>query len=155
MGSVIKVLSQLIKEKKSMILRDVTREKEDLKITAVHQLLSVLPKSSSDLLPKGYKRFYNKLSKINPLDFDISKENTYKSHQSYAIIPSINVPYVNQLMEENDMKISKSFDDKEDLILYKKSETPKRMKKRTKITSKKVEEEEDGDEYSVSLDELL
>ena len=58
-------------------------------------------------------------------------------------------------MEENDMKISKSFDDKEDLILYKKSETPKRMKKRTKITSKKVEEEEDGDEYSVSLDELL
>lgn len=155
LGSVIKVLSQLIKEKKSMILRDVIRRKDDLKITAIHQLLSVLPKSSSGLLPKGYKRFYNKLSKINPVDFNISKENTYKSHQSYAIVPSINVPYVNQLMEENDMKISKIFDDKEDLILHKKSETPKRMEKRTKFNSKKIETEEDGDEYSVSLDELL
>ncbi len=157
MGSVIKVLSQMIKEKKTLVLRDVVRNKGDIKITPVHQLLSVLPKSSSNLLPKGYKRFYNKLSKINPTDFPISKENTYKSHQSYAIIPSINVPYVNQLMEENGMKIPKNLRDKEDLIIYKKIESPKRQTKRVKIKKSKVKdlESENEDEYSVSLEELL
>lgn len=163
MGSVIKVLSQMIKENKTTVLRDVVRDKGDIKITPVHQLLSVLPKSSSDLLPKGYKRFYNKLSKINPVDFPISKENTYKSHQSYAIIPSINVPYVDQLMEENDMKIPKNLREKEDLILYKKIESPKRETKRPKTRERKSKKTKDteednfdeNDEYSVSLDDLL
>ena len=97
------------------------------------------------------------------MDFPISKENTYKSHQSYAIIPSINVPYVDQLMEENDMKIPKNLREKEDLILYKKIESPKRETKRAKTRERKSKKTKDteednfdeNDEYSVSLDDLL
>ena len=178
MGSVIKVLAQLVKEKRTVILRDVVRQKEEVVITPVHQLLSVLPKSSSNLLPKGYKRFYNKLNKINPIDFSISDENTYKSHQSYAIIPSVNVPYIDDLMIQNDMKIPKNLSEKEDLILYKKSEDSLleekkksrieekkksriEEKKKSRIEEKKKSrideeyEEEEEDEYSVSMDELL
>ena len=56
-------------------------------------------------------------------------------------------------MEENDMKIPKNLRDKEDLVIYKKMESPKREKKRVKIKENTVETDED--EYSVSLDELL
>jgi len=178
MGSVIKVLAQMIKEKKTNLLRDVVRQKDDLKITALHQLLSVLPKTSVSLLPKGSKKFYNKLSKINPTDFFVSKENTYKSHQSYAIIPTINVPYVNQLMEQDNIKIPSFFDDKDDIVLYKKMKSSENGNKKMKSSengnkkmkssengNKKMKSSENGnkkmkssdseDEYSVSMDELL
>ena len=149
MGSVITTLSKLINENKTGILRDVVRNKEEMKITPIHQLISVLPKNSNELLPKGFKRFYNKFLDINPESFKISKENTFKDFQAYAVLPSLNVPRIINEMEIEDKKTPKNLKEKEDLILYKKVETPrKEKKKRVKLDKRDLD-------YSVSLEELL
>ena len=79
----------------------------------------------------------------------ISKENTFQDFHAYAILPSLNVPRVIIEMTEDGKKTPKNLNEKEDLILYKKIETPrKEKKKRAKIDKREFD-------YSVSLEELL
>lgn len=121
MSSVITVLNSLTEQKKTGILDDVKKDKDNIEITAVHQLMSVLPKKSLQLVPEEYREIYLKeLMDINPEIFKVSDEATYKEHQSKAILPTINMNLVDVALREKDFDLPKSLREKSDLILNKK-----------------------------------
>jgi len=148
LGDVVRVLGNLLKTNKTHQLRDVLRKPEDFEINVVHQLLSVMPEVSMKIVPNGFKKFYSQIKVLNPEKFEIKDENTKKNkpHQKYPILPTVNVPYINEILKESNYKLPKNLQNKEDLVLYKKFSRKK----------KKLETpEEDSEKYSVSLDELL
>ena len=118
MGSVITVLNDLIGAKETAVLRDVNRKKGDIDITPIHQLLSVIPRTSLDQIPKQYRSIYrNFLQELNPEKFEYFEENYSKDHQKLANLPQVNIPYVNELLEANGFELPDDLDIKDDLII--------------------------------------
>ena len=151
MDEVITVLKILTENDKTFILRDVVRKQDDAIITPVHHLISVLPYSSNNLLPRGFKGLYNKyMTELNPRTFEVTLENAYKSHQKKPIIPGVNVPYVDDFLKENSFKLPKNLAEGKDLIVF-------------KVDSSDMEEEDENEEepeflddkYSISKDILI
>lgn len=118
---IVTVLRLIIEKNKTNILRDVVYKTEEVKLNPIHQLISVLPYSSIDILPRGYKTIYNKyMNKLNPRSFVISMENAYKPHQKTAILPGVNLPYVNKILVDSNYKLSKNLKEKKDSVYFKK-----------------------------------
>ena len=118
MGSVITVLNDLIEAKETAVLRDVKRKKGELDITPIHQLLSVIPKTSIDQIPKQYRSIYrNFLQEINPEKFEYFEENYSKDYQKLANLPQVNVVYVNELLEQKGFELPGDLETKDDLII--------------------------------------
>ena len=68
MSSVISVLKLLIKDKKLQVLNKVKRINDNIDITVIHQLMTVLPLASIDLIPEKFKKIYKKeLKEINAI----------------------------------------------------------------------------------------
>jgi 5'-3' exonuclease len=118
MSSVITVLKLLIKEKKTGVLDKVNRKRDNIEITSVHQLMSVLPKDSLNLIPEEFRKIYLKELKIlNPEKFEISYEGTSKKHEGLEILPLINIRHVDTALKEKDFKLPKNLKEKEDIII--------------------------------------
>jgi len=76
-------------------LQDVGPEK-NINITSVHQLLSVIPKRSSRIIPQEVMTVYqNYMEIITPEEFIIKHEGTNLDWHRTAIIPPINMNLVN------------------------------------------------------------
>lgn len=117
MGSVVKVLKLLLKEKKINILYNVLRKKDKIDITVVHQLMAVIPPQSLDLIQEQYRKIYKKdLGQINVENFKISKEATWKDHQGYPILPPINIELIDKSLRKKKFVLPKELMEKEDII---------------------------------------
>lgn len=117
MSSVISVLKLLIKENKTGVLDKVKRNIDKIDITAVHQLMAVLPITSIDLIPEQFQKIYKKeLKVINPIDFKISMEATYKDHQGLPILPKTNMNLIDTSLREKNFKLPEELQEKEDSI---------------------------------------
>ena len=118
LGSVTTVLNALIKENKTKVLYDVKRKKNQMKITPIHTLLSVIPEKNINLLPKEYRELYKKyLRELNPSDFEILDENYSREHQRLPNLPQVNIPYIDKLLKQNSLKLPKDLKEKPDLKL--------------------------------------
>ena len=119
MGSVITVLNDLLEAKETDILRDIKKKRNEIEITPIHQLLSVMPKKSLDKIPKEYHSIYrNFLQEINPEKFEKFEENYSKEHQKIPNLPQVDIPYVNELLEANGFELPKDLETKDDLIIF-------------------------------------
>lgn len=119
MGSVITVLKDLIEARETEILRDIIKPEDELDITPIHQLLSVIPKTSIDQIPKQYQSIYrNFLQEINPEKFEYFDENYSKDYQKLANLPQVNIPYIDELLESNGFELGEDLQTKEDLIIF-------------------------------------
>lgn len=119
MGSVITVLRDLIEARETEILRDIIKPEDELDITPIHQLLSVIPKTSIDQIPKQYQSIYrNFLQEINPEKFEYFDENYSKDYQKLANLPQVNIPYIDELLESNGFELGEDLQTKEDLIIF-------------------------------------
>lgn len=119
----LKYLSEQPEEIKNKWL-DVSKKEEELNITPVHQLLSVMPHSSSILIPKEYREIYDTyLQCINPKSFEILQEGTDKSYHKTAIIPPIDLNLVNNFMIKSRNEIPKRYESVPDLIVMNKKFT--------------------------------
>ena len=82
-------------------LHDVGSEK-NIEITAAHQLLSVIPKRSSKLIPVEVMNVYeNYMDIIIPEDFVIKHEGTNMDWHKTAIIPPINMNLVSYALVQD------------------------------------------------------
>lgn len=118
MSSVISVLKILIKDEKTSMLRNVKSNKNNLEITPVHQLMSVLPKGSIELIPEEFRKIYLKELKIlNPENFKISDEATSKKHESVAILPPVNINHIDTALREKNFKLPIKLYEKKDIII--------------------------------------
>lgn len=117
MSSVISVLKLLIKDKKIQVLDKVKRINDNIDITVIHQLMTVLPLASIDLIPEKFKKIYKKeLKEINPTDFSVSMEATSKEHQGLPIIPPPNMNLVDTALREKTFIIPEELKEKKDKI---------------------------------------
>ena len=122
--SVVETLSFLLSEKKTYRLKDVLKKKEPFEITAVHQLLSVIPKSSLELIPKEFRKIYDELDELNPENFEVKLEGTNVDHEPKVLIPGPNLDFVNKKLGKN-FKLPKSLESKKDIIIRKANVVPK------------------------------
>lgn len=118
----LKGLSEASNETKDSWL-NVLKKDNELVITPVHQLLSVIPSNSIKLIPKEYLEVYNTyLSCINPKPggFKTLTEGSDKSYHSVSLIPPIELNYVNNMMMSFRKDVPKRYDPVPDLIVVNK-----------------------------------
>lgn len=93
--SIVNYLKVLIKESKTHNLNKVMIQK-DYPLNIIHQLLSVIPPGSIDLIPSEFHKIYQTdLASISPIDFpDPKPEGTDSEWQKKPNIPPVNLPLV-------------------------------------------------------------
>ena len=104
--SLYSILHMIYSDKKKLKgrlakLRDIG-PKNNIEITAVHQLLSVIPKRSSKLIPVEVMDVYdNYMDMITPEDFVVKHEGTNLDWHKTAIIPPVNMNLVSYSLLQN------------------------------------------------------
>ena len=90
------------------------------------------------------------MTELNPRMFDVSMENAYKPHQKTAILPGVNLPYVNKILTDNNYKLPKNLQKRDDLIVLNQDDS-------MDIEEQNVVEDYDSDDdrYSVSNKKLI
>lgn len=117
---VLKLISESPEEIKKEIL-DVSRKSDEINITPVHQLLSVMPHTSINLIPTEYKEIYQKyLICLNPKSFIQLSEGTDKDFHKTYLIPPIDLRFVNNVMAIVRDEIPKRYNAIPDLIVVNK-----------------------------------
>lgn len=82
-------------------LYDVGNE-NNVELTAVHQLLSVIPPVSKDIIPSEFNKAYDFMTPINPLRFKIKREGTSADWHKVPLIPPVNIDLVMLAMKQVD-----------------------------------------------------
>ena len=104
--SLFSILSMIYSDKRKLRgrmkkLRDVGPER-NIEITAVHQLLSVLPKRSSKIIPVEVMSVYEKyMDIITPEEFVIKHEGTNLDWHRTALIPPVNMNLVSYALAQD------------------------------------------------------
>lgn len=104
--SLFSILDKVFEDKrrlKSRIkkLTDIGPER-NMEITAVHQLLSVLPRSSAKLIPPEVMNVYDEyMSIISPESFIIKHEGTNTEWHKTALIPPVNINLVSYALAQD------------------------------------------------------
>lgn len=109
-------LSTIIERDDEKILRKGIMKGEGGKftITPIHQLLSVLPPGSIDLIPSQFRPIYDHLKVINPSVYICPPaENTDAAHHTFPLIPPVNLELVNYYIVESDLPIPKKYEEVE------------------------------------------
>lgn len=107
-------LSSIIDRDDEKILRKGIKKGEggSFTITPIHQLLSVLPLGSVDLIPSQFRPIYDHLKVINPSVYICPPpENTDASHHLFPLVPPVNLELVNYYIVESDLPIPKKYDE--------------------------------------------
>jgi len=100
------IMNMIFKDKRRLRsrltkLRDVGPE-NNIDITAVHQLLSVIPKRSSKIIPVEVMSVYdNYMDIITPEEFVIKHEGTNLDWHRTAIIPPVNMNLVSYALVQD------------------------------------------------------
>ena len=95
MSDIYLYTKEMIKTKKNIRVSDLLNKAQDPVFGPVHQLLSVMPPKSSNLLPKLYRDLlsdFKPLSYIAPHKFNVDYESAISEHEGLAILPVVN-PY--------------------------------------------------------------
>lgn len=104
--SLFSILSMIYSDKRKLRgrmkkIRDVGPER-NIEITAVHQLLSVLPKRSSKIIPVEVMSVYEKyMDIITPEEFIIKHEGTNLDWHRTALIPPVNMNLVSYALAQD------------------------------------------------------
>ena len=104
--SLFSILSMIYSDKRKLRgrmkkIRDVGPER-NIEITAVHQLLSVLPKRSSKIIPVEVMSVYEKyMDIITPEEFVIKHEGTNLDWHRTALIPPVNMNLVSYALAQD------------------------------------------------------
>lgn len=85
-------------------LRDVGSDK-NVVLTAVHQLLAVIPPVSRSIIPSGFDTAYDFMSPINPLRFNVKREGTSAEWHKVPLIPPVNIRMTMLALEQVDALI--------------------------------------------------
>jgi len=117
MTTVVNVLQLLIKKEKTSGLRNVKWSEKELQITPVHQLLSVIPFGSIDLIEEYRDQYERHLMTLNPVTFYVSRENMDKDHHRKAILPSVNVPHIDEIMKKEGIVVPDELEEVDDLVI--------------------------------------
>ena len=103
-------LKSIIEKKDLKLVSDVGPKKK-FPITAVHQLLSVIPPDAVEIIPKQFRVLYPSLRTLNPSKYKIlSPEGTSSDHASKPLIPPINLEFVNFVLQESSVKIPPKYE---------------------------------------------
>lgn len=122
MGDLVSYLGFLIREDEAdFLVTDISKPEKEIEITVMHQLLSVFPLSSLDLIPIEYHSIYKQLIKlgINPVEFDYVDDGYEKEHQRLPILPPVNIPTVDDLIKKKRVVLDEKFQQKTDMIILK------------------------------------
>jgi len=131
-ASILTVLVRIIKSEKLWGLGMVLRDQDKLELNVIHQLFSVIPYQSLPVIPKMYQTLYSdNMSELNPSIFEVSDHNTDKEHQKLAIIPLVNVFYVDQVLRDSDIRYPDSILTKPDEIYMKEDDPVESKRSRT------------------------
>ena len=144
-GSVTTTLRDLINANETSVLTDIKKKEDEIPITPVHQLLSVISKKNLDLIPEEYHSLYsNFLEDLNPIEFEIFEENYSKEHQRLANLPLVNLSFINKLLEERGFIVPEDLKFKEDLVIFRESDS-----------DEVIIETDSEDEYFISHKNLI
>lgn len=104
-------LNSIVNQNQKYILNEkINYDPDQFKITPIHQLMSVLPPSSCDLIPKEFRVLYNNTKSINPSEYIIlPPENTDADYHHVPLIPPINLDLIEMLIRESEIPISKKY----------------------------------------------
>jgi len=107
-------LSSIIDRDEEKILRNGIMKGEggDFSITPIHQLLSVLPVESIDLIPPQFRPIYDHLGVINPSVYTCPHpENTNSAYHTFPLVPPINLDLVNYYIKESEIPIPSKYNE--------------------------------------------
>ena len=128
-ASILTVLVKILKSERQGALKMVLKEEDKLELNVIHQLFSVIPYQSIPVIPKMYQTLYSdNMSELNPSIFEVSEDNTDKEHQKLAIIPLVNVFYVEQVLKDSGILYPENLLTKPDEI-YLREDDPSEPKK--------------------------
>ena len=120
MSDVVSVLNGMISRGTEKSLYDVKRRDDEIEITPIHQLLSVLHIKNIDNIPSKFRKIYkNYLAELNPTNFEVFDEDyaNKKEHQKHANIPLVNVPFIDEKINESELSIPRKFMKKDEMII--------------------------------------
>lgn len=137
--SVLSILNQLLKIGKTEALKkDILTGSDAFEITAVHQLLVVIPPLSKHLIPKKYLKVYEtRIFPQNPVGYKIKHEGTNKDWKQKPVLPKINIIELDaaiNIMGEIDRK----YDPVSNLVYETSPKRVKRYSKKKLTPAKKV-----------------
>lgn len=104
--SIFSILDQVFKDKRRLKtrltkLRDVGNA-QNIDITALHQLLSVIPRRSIKIIPpEGMDLYENFMTLVSPENFIIKHEGTNTEWHRTALIPPVNMNLVSYAINHN------------------------------------------------------
>lgn len=107
-------LSSIIDRDDEFKLKLPSPKSDGFTITPIHQLLSVLPPGSINLIPSQFRPIYKHLEVINPSEYRCPfPENTDSEHHMVPLIPPINLVLVNYLLVESELTIPSIYDEED------------------------------------------
>ena len=102
--------SMMKRDQLDLLDKGILHDPDVFVITPIHQLMSVLPPTNLDLIPKEYRDLYQNTRSINPSEYLILPvENTDEIHHIIPLVPPINLRLVNMLIVESDVPIPKKY----------------------------------------------
>jgi 5'-3' exonuclease len=107
LSDLLAVVDQCVAEENFPTLADVRPRNSDPKFTPVHQLLSVIPPKSFDLIPDNFRPLVDggELADMCPIDFIVELEGKEYDWQGVAIIPFLDANRVMKAVESLRIKI--------------------------------------------------
>ena len=78
---------------------------DNVELTAIHQLLSVIPPVSRAIIPAEFDAAYDFMSPINPLKFKYKREGTSAEWHKVPLIPPVNVDMAVLAMKRVDAEV--------------------------------------------------
>jgi 5'-3' exonuclease len=115
LSDLLAVVDQCVAEESAPTMTDVKPRNSDPKFTPVHQLLSVIPPKSFDLIPKPFRQLVESgdLADMCPVDFIVELEGKEYDWQGVAIIPFLDAGRVMRAVEALREKIPDDYKEAE------------------------------------------
>ena len=158
--SIYSILNKIFTDKRRLKgrikkLQDIGPDKY-MDITAVHQLLLVIPRRSVKIIPQEVIDVYDDyMTIISPTDFVIKHEGTNTEWHRTAIIPPINLNLVSfALSQVANYKLPERLTETEPLIIENTQYVPKR-KINPKFVKQKMDKFNKTTDYSIKNVELI
>jgi len=117
--NISRYLRSLVEKKNTQVLGQKIGPFESFTITPIHQLMSVLPFESIDLIPKDFRFLYSGMKSVNPKNYMfLSPENTDCEYNITPLIPPVNLILADMLITESGVRIPKKYTRRDYIRIY-------------------------------------
>jgi len=93
--------------------------KNNIEITAGHQLLAVIPPKSAGIIPNELTRVYKAISMLSPTKFNVKHEGTNTDWHVTVVIPPVNIHVINAAIDYTNSNVPVELRGKEHQMLDK------------------------------------